>query len=150
MADTIRETIIKAIKTAMESYGFVALAGATVYRGQIYFDINLGDMPILTIIPLEEDAARDNYEKMVCQMPVDISCLVALGDANPSELGETVLGELIAAAMTISVTAPADDVVYISGGVTEYPDQMGQKALSVGIRVAVEYRTDIGNPYQST
>lgn len=149
MADTIREGIIKSIVSALGAYSFTNLTGATVYRGRIYFDVTVEALPIIAVLPMPEEAARENYFHSVCQMPVDLLCLVALGDANPSELGEAVLGEMIAAIMTAS-NGNADDIVYQGGGVTEYPDQLGQKVLSVLVRVVVEYRFDLGNPYQST
>lgn len=149
MADSRRELIIREIKTAMDSYSFVNLTGAAVVRGQINFDASIESLPQIAILPQPEEATRDDYGHSICIMPVDVSCLIELGDNNASELGEAVLGELIQAVLSIS-SAYADDVVYVSGGVADYPNQLGQKVLAVGITVAVEYRFDIGNPYQST
>jgi hypothetical protein len=149
MPDTIREQIIQSIMTAMGAYSFTTMTAPTMFRGQIYFDVTVDALPIISVLPQAEDAARENYYFSVCQMPVDILCLVSLGDNNPSELGEAVHGELIEAVMTTD-NADADDIQYQGGGVTEYPDQLGQKVLSVAIRVVVEYRFDLGNPYQST
>lgn len=149
MADSRRELIIREIKAAMDGYSFADLAGASVVRGQINFDANIESLPQVAILPQPEDATRDDYGHSVCIMPVDISCLIELGDNNASELGEAVLGELIQAVLSIN-SAYADDVVYVNGGVADYPNRLGQKVLAVGITVAVEYRFDIGNPYQQT
>lgn len=149
MADSIRELIIREIKAAMAAYSFVNLSGANVDRGRVNFDANIDSLPQVSILPQPEEASRDDYGHAVCIMPVEVNCLVALVDQNASELGEAVLGELIQSVMSIS-SAYADDIVYLSGGVAEYPNQLGQKVLAVGISVAVEYRFDLGNPYQQT
>lgn len=147
MADSIRELIIQEIAAEMGAYAFVNLSGVTVIRGRVNYDANIDSLPQISILPRPEEATRDDYGNSVCLMPVNIHCLVALEDYNASELGEAVLAEMIRSVMSID-SSNANDIAYVSGGVEDYPNQLGQKVLEVGIVVAVEYRFEIGNPYQ--
>lgn len=150
MADTLREKIIKHIVATLGDYGtFVAIPSPVVSRGQQLFDPDVDPLPVIAVLPGVEEAERTRYGTTHCTMPVDISCLISLGDNNPSELGEAVLGELITAALS-SLPSDAEDMAYSSGGIESYPDQMGQAVLSVGITINVQYETDTGDPYNLT
>lgn len=146
MADTIRETIIQAIVDSVDGYTFTALAGADVYRGRIRFQEQLEDLPLISVIPRQEEAGIGNYGQSLCTMEVVVGAIAAIGAANPSELAEAVHGELIKAAFRV---APADarKMAYAGGGIEQYPDELGQPLLAVSITLAVEYETDLGDPY---
>ena len=150
MADTLREKIIAEIMTALAGYGsFAAIPSPVFSRGRQLFDPDCDPLPVVAVLPGVEEAERTRYGTTHCTMPVDISCLISIGDNNPSELGEAVLGELIAAALS-SLPSDAEDMAYSSGGIESYPDQMGQAVLSVGITINVQYETDNGDPYNLT
>ena len=80
-------------------------------------------------------------------MRVDIYCLIKIGDNNPSELGEAVLGELIKAVFS-STPSNVDKMQYINGGVDDYAVQ-GKTVMQVGITIEIVYETNIGDPYTS-
>lgn len=150
MADTLREKIIGDIVNTLDSYAaFSAIGAPTVERGYEKYDPDVHHLPIIAVLPRPEDAERTQYGTTTCTMPVDIYCMIKIGNSNPSQLGEAVLGELIMAALS-EIPADASDVAYVNGGIDEYLDQFGRSVLTVGITVQVTYETDIGDPYTLT
>ena len=149
MADTIREQIIKAMVTQLESATFETLLGATIYRGQLLFQTEIEALPIVAVIPREEEAGVTQYGSAIMLMPVVVGAILAIEGENPSELAEAVHGELIAHAMGLS-SALFQDMVYVGGGIEQYPDQLGQPLISVSITINIEYLADIGDPYNQT
>ena len=149
MADTIREKIIQDVVASMTGATYTLLNGADIMRGRVLFQEEIESLPIITIIPREEEAEIGSYGQTVCFMPVKIGALAVIGALNPSELGEAIHGELITAAMRIE-TGHARKMAYIGGGVEQYPDQLGQPVIAVSVNVAFEYETDIGDPYNLT
>ena len=149
MSDTIREKIIADIVSTLNLYGsYSVIASPTVVRGYETFDPDVHDLPIVAVVPRQENVERTEYGAYQCTMQVDVYCLVKLGSANPSELAEAVLGELLLA--TFSATpSDASDMAYVNGGIDEYMDQT-KTVLTVGITIEVVYETDIGDPYTLT
>lgn len=162
LSDTIRELIIAEMAALFNDYTFESMTSPTIYRGRQVFDPDTEPPPLITLLPRVEASERTEYQEDKHDMPVDVICLTRLGTANPSELGEQVLGELIhcifgtrsGAGGTWTKTGGmtddyADEVVYRSGGIDQYPDQLGQEILHVGLTVAITYRTVTGDPYNA-
>jgi hypothetical protein len=160
MDKTIREKIIYEITALFEGYTFVSITNPAVYRGWQVFDPDVKPPPLVALQPRVEECNRTDYGADERTMPVDIICLERIVDQNPSELGEAILGELIACVFGKAVeedgaiiklggmsTDLADDVVYRTGGIDQYPDQLGEAILHVGITVSVRYTTLAGDPY---
>ena len=147
MADTIREGIISEVVTGLTNFAsFVALDDPSIHRGVIFFDPNDDPPPLIAILPRPESSEQMLYGADLKTMQIDFSALVPIGDANPSELGESVLGELIAAVFAADPTN-VQNMIYRSGGVDEYPEGKGADVMTVGITVDFVYGTEIGDPY---
>jgi hypothetical protein len=160
MIDTIRGKLIKELVDLFEDFPFESVSNPTVYRGRLMFDPDAEPPPLVTVLPRTEEASYDDYGLTTCVMPVDIICLSRMGDRNPSELGEDILGELVAVVFGKQTTVDgqtvkhggmsgtyADEIHYRSGGIDAYPGQMGQQILHVGITIAIKYQTNTGDPY---
>jgi len=147
MADTIREKIIAALKTGLTNYeDFVALDGASIHRGITHFDPNEDPPPLITILPRPEYSEETVYGADLKTMQVDFSSLVAIGSANPSELGEAVLGEIHKAVFSIN-PSNVSAIVYRSGGVDEYPEGDQADIVVIGMTVDYVFETESGDPY---
>lgn len=160
MTDTIRKKIIDELAGLFSAYTFTSVAGMDVYRGRQVFDPDTEPPPLVTILPRVEQNANTDYGIHDLAMPVDIICLARMGTSNPNNLGEAILGELIKCTFGIQTTVGgvitqlggmtdtyADAVVYKSGGIDAYPDEMGQQIIHVGISIEIRYQTKAGNPY---
>ena len=146
MADTIREKIISAVETGLKNYSsFVALGSPDIYRGKVFFTKS-EPPPLITIVPRPESSERAQYGGDNKTMQVDFHSIVAIGSADPSELGEAVLGELITSVFSIEPTN-VQDMIYRSGGVDEYPESNKAETITVGITVDYVYSTETGDPY---
>lgn len=163
MAYTVRDQIIRELKALYEAYPFEAIGLPAVHRGRLIFDPETDPPPIVTILSRAEDSERTEYMADRRTMRVDVICLEKMGTQNPSELGEAILGELIACAFGVAsedagvwtreggmTRTYADDVIYKSGGIDAYPDELGQQILHVGITLSVVYQTPTGDPYNVT
>ena len=160
MSDTIRESIIQELVDLIEAYTFTAVSSPGVYRGRQVFDPDTEPPPIITVLPRSEENQNTDYGMHDLTMPVDIICLERMVDQNPSELGEAILGELIRCVFGYEAAGPtkvggmsatyADEVVYRSGGIDAYPDELGQQILHVGITIDIRYQTNAGDPYSNS
>ena len=160
MEYTIREKIIRELYDLYDEFVFESITDPTLHRGRQIFDVNIEPPPIIAILPRIEEGIPADYGMQDLKMPVDIICLAQIGEENPSELGEAILGELIACAFGKETvgdlgplkygglsTAYADSIMYRTGGIDAYPDELGQQVLHVGITVDIRYQTKAGNPY---
>jgi hypothetical protein len=161
---TIRAEIIQELFDLFEAFSFDAFGGTqpTIYRGVQRFDPDNDPPPLITILPKVEEAQRTDYGMDEMVMPVDIICLARLDTENPSDLGEDIKGELIACVFGKETTVAgspvksgglttdyADDVRYRSGGIDQYPSDLDQPILHVGITITVRYQTNAGDPYSN-
>ena len=147
MADTIRETIISAVVGGLTGYAsFSALGSPSVYRGKLFFDNDDDPPPVITVVPRPESSEQAQYGGDKKTMSIDFTAIVPLGSANPSVVGESVLGELVLAVFSIEPTN-VQNMIYRSGGVDEYPKSKREDFVQVGITVDFVYSTEIGNPY---
>jgi hypothetical protein len=166
MADTIRETNIAALKTALDGFSWTVFGfeeedppsspiQPSVYRGLIVFDPDTTPPPLVAIVPKPELSSRTKYGSTLNRMPVDVSAVVALSTVspsadNPSEKGEEVFGELVEAIFSSSWSTEVSDVTYDGGGIDSYPDRKNSEILVVGASITIEYETNIGDPYNLT
>jgi len=159
MADTIRESIIADLAALFDAFSFASVTSPDVYRGRQVFDPDTETPPLITILPRPEE--NDNgYGDHKLTFSVDIICLERMAGQNPSELGEAILGEMIKCVFGYETAGPtkvggmtntyADTVVYKSGGIDSYPDELGQQILHVGITVEINYTTNAGDPYNNS
>ena len=143
--DTIREQIIQDLVESLKGGTFTTLAGVTVWRGQLLFQEQIETLPVIVVFVASEEAATNEYGGSNCSMAVGLTALIAIGAADPSVLGESVLGELITAALRVR-PEHATHMDYTGSDIT-IPDELGQKVLAVGITVSVNYRFNFGDPY---
>jgi len=152
MADTIRETIISSIVTALGSIrtsgGYNTDAGRLVRRGQWITDQD--QLPALSVMPLEEENTPvPGRHDLAMRVRVD-GVYKYFQQQNPSVMAEKLLGDIIKRMTNPSLTAVhggyAEKVQYSEGGVEEYPDP-GHKTVAVYAIFAVNYKTNLGDPY---
>jgi hypothetical protein len=164
MSYTIRDSAIRELVALLKAYAWTAVTSPDVYRGRQVFDPDTEPPPLITVLPRIEESFRNDYGMFENSMPVDLICLAAIGVQNPSELGEAILGEMILAVYGKEGTDAGgdpeksggmtntyvDDVLYRSGGIDAYPDDIGQQILHVGITVVFKYTTNAGDPFSNT
>ena len=159
MADTIREQIIQAIITGLGSVttanGYNTNCGGTVLRAVSSVDPD--ELPVFVVWPQPEESER-KYGESNNAMVIRIEGFMLLSGENPSVVSELILGDMIkamtgiiggengAARMTDDL---ADDVAYISGGPSAYPDDGGD-SMGSSAEFQIKYCTAIGNPYSQS
>lgn len=105
-----------------------------------------GELPAVNLLPMPENGERDGYGSDTISMQVQVSVACLLGSNIPVDLGEDIL-----AVMRREIPADptfgglAEDTVYQSGGVEDYPQDSDQ-ALVVTTTWEILYRTQINNP----
>jgi len=153
MADSIRERIIQECEYQLTQLttanGYNTNAGAKQERARVSWEEN--DAPCMSIFPQSESAERTQYrtEKMTMPFKIDIVDTYATTD-TASKHGERVLADL-RESMNKILKNPAgtlaDDVVYASGGVQDFPEH-SKRVVGVTATFNVIYQTKIGDPYK--
>ncbi len=152
MADTIRESIIAAIETAMadirKSSGYETDAGQSVNRGK--WVTASTPLPAMSIMPLEEiNEPIPGRHNLTMRVRVD-GISEFLEKRNPSENAEKLLGDIIKRMTNPGLTAVhggyGDKVQYSEGGIEEYPEP-GHKTIACYAIFDVSYKTNLGDPF---
>ena len=150
MSQTIREQIIAALQTRLENYAW-EMWNPEIYVGRSIFDPDTDPLPVLTILPSVEEAARTRYGTDQITMQVDLSGLVSLADgASVTEDCEPIFGEMRKAAFSGGEIQIGNDYVamaYTGGGIMDYPSELGPAIVTIGVTLAITYETNIGDPY---
>ncbi len=159
MSATIRESIIAELTDLLEDCAWTSVTAPSVHRGRQVFDPDTEPPPIITVLPRSEENQNTDYGMHDLTMRVDIICLERMSGQNPSELGEAILGEMIRSVFGYEAAGPtrvggmtdthADQIIYRSGGIDAYPDELGQQILHVGISIDIRYQTNAGDPYSN-
>ena len=161
MADTIREKIIDAIYDRLNDYAWTTLTDVGIFRGRSIFDPANPDeqLPLITILPGQEESTRTKYGTDDRNTQVSITCLMSLEDGTEVDaLCEPVFGEMQAALFgegPIIIdegdsTAVDDREVafqYRGGGIVEYPQELGPAIITITITAEFAYECPAGNPY---
>jgi len=141
---TCIEQILTHMASVLEHYSWAEVVDPQVIRGNWRFDADVDQVPLVVIIPNKAEAARTAYALESQRLLVDISTVVRVGaDDNSSEVGEAILGELIAASFS-NVPGGASAFEYQGGGVDQYPE-MTVNLMTVGITIAVGWEVNPGN-----
>lgn len=141
---TCIDQILTHIASVLTHYAWAAVIDPQVIRGGWRFDADVDQVPLVVIIPNKPEAARTAYGLESQRMRVDVSTVVRVGeDENPSERGEAILGEMIAAAFS-NVPGGASAFEYQGGGVDQYPE-FTVDLMTVGITIAVGWEVNPGN-----
>ncbi|MFH0995794.1 MAG: hypothetical protein V1844_09900 [Pseudomonadota bacterium] len=145
---TIREHIISAFEAAMAvvtlANGYHSDAGANIIRARKNLDPS--ELPCIVIWPGMETGIIEEYGVQKCSMRLGVEAHALFGTENPSVTSEWILGDLIKAVFSQTVTALADEIQYESGGTDSYPDA-GEIAIGVKLNLVIKYHYLIGNPY---
>ena len=148
MTTTIREQIISAFETAMAVIttvnGYTSNAGLNVIRCRKSLDPE--ELPCMVIWPGMESSEKRDYGSQYCSMRMGIEAHALFGDENPSVVSERMLGDLIQAVFSQTISYLIDEILYETGGTESYPDA-GETAIGVKITLSVKYNYLIGNPY---
>ena len=149
MAETIREQIISAIMTRVETIktanGYNSECGQSVHRA--IKDLETGDIPAVVVWPQIEEIER-KYGKNTCTTQVKLEAFMAFGVINASEIQEKLLGDLVTSMTNPAspVTPLVDDLYYKEGGPAGQPDS-GEIITGVSATFEIKYTYQIGNPY---
>lgn len=148
MADSIRETIIKAFvarASDISGTGYNHSLGSHVYRA--LKEVDPSCLPAIVIWPQREQVTRREFGKYRITMPIVVEAIAAFGSTNASVVAEQLLADVRKAFLSNTVISSLiDDMQYTEGGPSEYPDA-GQEVVGIQATFAVEYWTDIRNPY---
>lgn len=154
MADTIRETIIKAIiaqvKTIKTSNGYNSNIGNNTLRAICKIDEE--SVPAIVIFPMQDTLELTQFGLFKITMPFSIEAHVKFGDMNSSEYAELIYGDMLKCVFNqtfisnLKSTTNLDAIMFESGGTDEFPEGH-EKTISVKLVVNVKYRTNIGDPY---
>jgi len=151
MSDTIRESIIASITTALADIrtasGYNTDAGRLVRRGIPITDQD--QMPALSVLPLtEENEPLSGRHYLAMRFRVD--GIIKYTSKNPSVVGELLLGDIIKRMTNRSLSAVhggyADQLQYVEGGIEDYPEP-GQYSVAVYATFEIKYKTNLGDPY---
>jgi hypothetical protein len=146
--NTIRETVINALKTTLENYGdYDALRNMTVLVGRVKWHTEDYPLPVVSILPgLEENVDHNSYTQH--NMPIEFVLTLGFDVDSAYPEAEIAMGELIKALGTYP-QMERGGVRFSYAGVN-WPDLMNQRSLIAIVGVEVEYWTDAGDPYTLT
>jgi len=101
MADSIRETVLQALKTALEGItianGYETDMGKTVERG-LRVPLEEDELPAIVIVEGEEDVASEPFAKNTCYLQVEIHGYVTFTDSdegNWSAIGNKQIADIV-------------------------------------------------------
>ena len=150
MSQTIREQIIAALETRLKNYNWQQW-DPDIFVGRSVFDPDVDPLPVLTILPSVEEAARTRYGTDQITMQVNLSGIVSLADgASVTEDCEPIFGEMRKAAFSggeIQIGTDYVAMAYTGGGIMDYPSELGPAIVTIGVILAITYETNIGDPY---
>jgi len=153
MADsTVREQIIETLRERLATYDWQVF-DPTIWVGRSTFDPESERLPVVTLLPGQEESEPTPYGADHITMPVDVSALVSLEDGQEaSTYGEPVFGELRKAVFSgngiyIAYGEEYFSLSYGGGGIVGYPDELGPAVITVGLNLQVIYKTNKADPY---
>jgi len=150
---TIREQIISSIVSELADIktanGYETNMGNTVKRGIRIIDKDrLPGVAIFAHVENNEPLSGRNNLKM----NIRIEALANFGNVNPSVMAESMLGDLIKKAESLTISKKnsanglAESIQYSEGGIEDYPES-GQQLIGVSAIFTVNYKTINGDPY---
>lgn len=147
MADTIRKQVLTVLVQTLESATFAAIPGAGVYFGLQAFDQQNNPLPLVSVIPVIEESEQ-MHGRVKNSFTVTVLAVASLGEENPGEFAEDILGDLISAIFQADFgTVEIIEMRYFGGGVAQYPDDFDIPLLTVEMSLMIEYETVLGDPY---
>jgi hypothetical protein len=149
-AETMSAKILQQLGQRAQSL-LVLLPNESESVPEVYWARNIlsvEELPGVVVTPSVESGAR-KYGVDVINREVTISLVCLVGDHNPLDLSEMLLGELKTQIPGSDPTlgGMAQDMTYSGGGVTDYPER-DEQGLSVYATFDIEYHTEINNPKQ--
>ena len=155
MTLSIRHQIINCLVKYLEDYNWQTMS-LNVVPGRTVFDPAVDPLPLLAIIPGLEEVEKLNYASDKITMPVDLSALIKLDKQtglvdDAIYISEPIKAEIhkaaCLAARSTGLIDLVDTIQYTGGGVAEWPTGMSQKVITVGVSLAVIYKTKTGDPF---
>ena len=138
-----RQPILTALHAYLESYSWQSFS-PVVHLGRSVFDPERDPLPVLTILPGQETAEhRYGYDQIT--LDIGVSALVSLKDGQDIlEICEPVFAELKTALFTgvLTVVEEQFTLSYTSGGISDYPPELGPYVATIGINAQLQYTTD--------
>jgi hypothetical protein len=149
-AETMSAKILQQLGQRAESL-LVLLPNESESVPEVYWARNrlsVEELPGAVVTPGAESAER-KYGVDVMTREVTISLVCLVGNHNPLDLSEVLLGGLKTQIPGDDMTLGglAQDMTYSGGGVIDYPER-DEQGLSVYATFEVEYHTEINNPNQ--
>lgn len=147
MADSTRETIIKAFMTraATITTGFNHAMGSHVYRATK--DVDPSCLPAIVVWPQPEVVEGREFGKYRCVMQMKFEAIAAFGTTHHSVVAEQLLADMRKALKSETpISSLIDEHDYLGGGTDDYPDA-GNKTIGAYALFNIKYLTSITNPY---
>ena len=148
MADSVRETIIKAFMArgaTITGTGYNHALGSHVLRATK--DVDPSCLPALVIWPQPETVERREFGKYRISMPIKLEAIASFGTTNPSIIAEQMLADMRKAFISATaISSLIDEVYYTGGGTDDYPDA-GNMIIGANALFTVIYLSSIQNPY---
>ena len=138
-----RQPILTALHAYLEAYNWQTFQ-PEVHLGRSVFDPDRDPLPVLTILPGQETAEhRYGYDQIT--LDIGISALVSLANGQDIlEICEPVFAEIKTALFTgiLQVMDEQFTLQYTSGGISDYPPELGPFVATIGVNAQLQYTTD--------
>ncbi len=148
MADTIRETNIKAVLARLAlittANGYTTNIGAHVLRARKKIDDT--ELPC-AVVWSGDESGEHKYGELACKMTLKIEGIVAFGNDDPSVIGEKIMGDIKKNLLDPAWTRSPDyiDALHYTGGAVETPDD-GQITVGAAVSFELTHTEKLGDP----
>jgi hypothetical protein len=132
------EQILTHVTATLSNFSWANFSPTNIYRGIRFFDGSIDSVPFIAIIPGKTRSTDSPYGVNAFTMNIDVSAVVRLVDENASQVGESILGEMIEAVFS-NTPIGASQFVYAGGGVDGYPT-FTDDLMTVGITIAIAWQ----------
>lgn len=151
----ILETLQEALSGIRQDNGFKTDIGTRIVLAEGKRDLEA--LPALWLTPGKEECESTVYGEDSLTLSVTLRAGVrcvpepdaAMQEATLAQTAENLLADLrMGLALFSGLSEDADDILYISGGVEDWPDWAGgETALTLSVEAQIRYSTARNNPY---
>ena len=145
-----RQPILTALHAYLEAYNWQTFSPEVYLGRSVFFPGSKDDpgpdpLPVLTVLPGQETAEHryGGYDQIT--LDIGISAFISLDDGQDIlEICEPVFAEMKKAMFTGVLTVATEQFTlqYTSGGILEYPPELGPFVAQIGVNAQLQYTTD--------
>lgn len=145
MINLPQKTICEHLWSILEHASWESLVEPTIFLGLTLWDPDKQSLPLITILPRIEKAKGNRYGKIECDFPIEITALIPMAYGDDAMIGVIVAEEIarhIFGARKEDWESFPDsmiDIIYVDGGIINYPDELNPQMLTAGITINVLY-----------